>query len=254
MDAPRFFLLAWLGCTSAFSQSVTFGVKAGARLSGDLSSSGETISESKRYTLGPTVEFKLPLGLGLEVNALYKRVGTREFNTDILGDQFRSRDRSNSWEFPILVKYRLHGKAFRPYISGGYAIRAITGSGTVEGICCFSASPSAPTAVTRTVTAYSTQYNVSHGAVVGGGLELKGGPFRISPELRYTRWNNSALSMFPKPSGSPLGDFLALIGFPEVQQELVIARRTGDRARNDAHRVQAQCLRGCGHLVNRLLM
>jgi hypothetical protein len=194
MSVLKFLPLALLGCTAVFSQSVSLGVKGGARLTGDLLSSGETISESKRYTLGPTVEFRLPFRLGLEIDALYKRVGTREFNTDILGDQFRSRDRSNSWEFPILVKYRIPGKIARPYVSGGYAIRAISGSGTAEGICCFSASPSAPSTVARTVTTYSTNYDVSHGVVVGGGVELKAGPLRVSPEIRYTRWNNSALS------------------------------------------------------------
>jgi hypothetical protein len=195
VDGLRFLPFALLGCTAAFSQSVSLGVKGGARLTGDLLSSGERISESKRYTLGPTVEFRLPFRLGLEIDGLYKRVGTREFNTDILGDQFRSRDRSNSWEFPILVKYRIIlGKIARPYVSGGYAIRAISGSGTAENICCFSPSPSVPSTVARTVTTYSTNYDVSHGVVVGGGVELKAGPLSVSPEVRYTRWNNSALS------------------------------------------------------------
>jgi hypothetical protein len=186
-------VLAGLGCTPTFSQSVSFGVKGGARLTGDLVSSGETVSESKRYTLGPMVEFKLPFRLGLEIDALYKRVGTREFNTDILGDQFRTRDRSNSWEFPIQAKYRLPGKRARPYVGSGYALRAISGSGTADSICCFGSS-SVPASVTRTVTTYSTNYDVSQGAVVSGGLELKAGPLKVSPELRYTRWNNHALS------------------------------------------------------------
>jgi hypothetical protein len=194
-----FLLTALLGCSAAFSQSISFGVKGGERLTGDLLSSGETVSESRPYTLGPMVEFRLPFQLGLEIDGLYKRVGTSEFLTDFLGDQYRARDRSNSWEFPILLKYRLPGfrpgKIARPYVSGGYAPRVISGSGTVENICCFTPVPS-PTAppVTRTVTPYSTNYDASQGVVVGGGLELKAGPLRVSPELRYTRWNNNALS------------------------------------------------------------
>ena len=198
VNRPKFVLLALLGCSTAFSQVVTFGVKGGARLTDDLQSSpgvvSATVSESKRYTLGPMVEFKLPFHLGLEVDALYKRVGTSEFEPGPQGYQERARDRSNSWEFPILAKYRFPGKRAKPYASGGYAIRAISGSGVAEISYCCGFSSSATQTV---VDPYPTSYKVSQGVVAGGGLEIKAGPLRVSPEFRYTRWNNSALSVSP---------------------------------------------------------
>jgi hypothetical protein len=137
MRHAKFLLLASLFAATAFAQSVSISVKVGARLADDLQSSGESVSESKRYTVGPTVEFKLPYRLGVGIDALYKRVSTREFSVDILGDQLRSRDRSDSWEFPILVEHRFLRKLPGPYVSGGYSFRHIAGSGTLESICCF---------------------------------------------------------------------------------------------------------------------
>lgn len=140
------------------------------------------------------MEFKLPYRLGVEIDALYKRVGTREFSVDILGGQFRSRDRSNSWEFPILVKYCFLRKLPGPYVSGGYAFRHIAGSGTSESICCF--NPYGPSDPKLTVSTYSTDYRNSSGLVVGGGVEIKAGVLKVSPEFRYTRWLNKAFSAY----------------------------------------------------------
>jgi hypothetical protein len=35
---------------------------------------------------------------------------------------------------------------------------------------------------------------MSHGIVVGGGVRFAIGRLHLSPELRYTRWSNSAIS------------------------------------------------------------
>jgi len=53
------FLLAGQTC---LGQSVSIGVKAGGRLTDDMSSIGSATSESKRYIVGPMVEFGLPAG------------------------------------------------------------------------------------------------------------------------------------------------------------------------------------------------
>jgi len=186
-------LFAGLFTATAFAQRVSLGVKGGVRLNDDLESGGEgaKVSESKRYTLGPTVELKLPHRLSLEIDALYKRLGTSSYSKDITGWGI-SRDRSNSWEFPILAKYRLVRKLPAPYVSGGYAFRHITGSGTLTDFCCVNTfgGPSNPTLTNST---YSTNYKNSSGLVVGGGMELETWYLRFSPEFRYTRWNNWSL-------------------------------------------------------------
>jgi len=189
-----FLLFAGLFTATAFAQRVSLGVKGGIRLNDDLESGGEgtKVSESKRYTLGPTVEFKLPHRLSLEIDALYKRLGTSSYSMDFAGDWGISRDRSNSWEFRILAKYRLSRKLPATYVSGGYAFRHITGSGTLTAFCCINpyGGPSNPTLSHST---YSTNYNDSSGLVVGGGVDFKAWHLRFSPELRYTRWSNKSL-------------------------------------------------------------
>jgi hypothetical protein len=52
-------------------------------------------SESKRYVVGAMLTARLPLGLRMEFDALYRRVGFRSLiGTVVEGD------RGNSWEFP----------------------------------------------------------------------------------------------------------------------------------------------------------
>jgi hypothetical protein len=48
------------------------------------------------YTIGPTVQFGLPLGFRLEADALYPPLGVN------LGSTFSS----SQWRFPILARYR----------------------------------------------------------------------------------------------------------------------------------------------------
>ena len=196
MRCAIFLLFAGLFTATAFAQRVSLGVKGGIRLNDDLESGGEDakVSESKRYTLGPTVEIKLPHRLSLEIDALYKRLGTSSYSADIYGWGI-SRDRSNSWEFPILAKYRLLPKFPAPYVLGGYAFRHITGSGTFTGFCCINTfgGPSNPT---LTHSTYSTNYNDSSGLVAGGGVDFKAWRLRFSPELRYTRWLGKSLYDF----------------------------------------------------------
>lgn len=46
------------------------------------------------------------------------------------------------------------------------------------------------------MSTYSTDYRNSSGLVVGGGLEIKAGVLKVSPEFRYTRWLNRAFSAY----------------------------------------------------------
>ncbi len=74
---------------------------------------------SKRYVVGPALDIGLPLGFGVEVDALYRREG---FQTSF-GNAFysaSSQERANSWEFPILLKYRLPVPVIKPFVEVGY--------------------------------------------------------------------------------------------------------------------------------------
>ncbi|MCX6606339.1 MAG: hypothetical protein NTV52_22495 [Acidobacteria bacterium] len=61
------------------------------------------------FVVGPMFELLLPAGLGVELNALYRR-----------GNNV------GSLEFPLLGKYRFPGIVVRPTISGGFVFQRLT--------------------------------------------------------------------------------------------------------------------------------
>jgi len=113
------------GCI-CYGQSLSVGAVGGARVTDDLSGAGAT-SVSKRYVVGPALDIDLPLGLGVEVDALYRREGFQSsFSNAFIG--VSSEERANSWEFPILPKYKLPIPLAKPFLEAGYAPRVIHGS------------------------------------------------------------------------------------------------------------------------------
>ena len=142
-------------------------------------------TSTNRYIIGPTAELKLPFGLGVEVDALYRRFsyngnGTISGITTALTSTDTT---SGAWEFPLLVKYRFPMKIVHPYVDAGVAWDKLSGlsqavTKTVANITS-STSTSNPLELTN---------NVSRGFVLGAGLSIKALVIHISPEIRYTRW------------------------------------------------------------------
>src|SRR5712692_8864542 len=100
---PLFLLL--LGAAAAVAQPFSFGVKAGVPLTDFLSTVQSPNfgynSNTKRYIVGPTVELRLPFGLGIELDALYRRMDYTSTSNFI--DAFTSGSTTgNAWEFPLL--------------------------------------------------------------------------------------------------------------------------------------------------------
>ena len=171
------------------AQRIGVGVKGGVRTTNDIV--GSATSESKRYVAGPMLDVSLPLGLGIEIDALYSRFGYRTANGGFWGS-FTSVTRANVWEFPILGKYRLPFPLIHPYVSAGYAPRRVTGSYNSQGY-------------TVDLSTGNRQWYTQHGSwepeagggvVIGGGVELGGRHFRIAPEVRYTRWRNDVINTY----------------------------------------------------------
>jgi len=178
VDRLGFFLLFLLPC---FCQSLSIGVKGGVRATGDFNGSGA--SESKRYAVGPALEAKLPLRFALEVDVLYSSFGLR--STDgFFGTVFHQSWRANSWEFPIVGKFRPAGPI---YVEGGYVPRTLHGSARFDSTTVDFAGNG-----TRQVIDQKTDYQVSHGVLAGGGIDWPMGRLRLSPEVRYTRWLTDA--------------------------------------------------------------
>lgn len=183
--------LALLAAGSCCAQRIGFGIKGGVRATDDIDSYSAE-SESKRYVIGPMIDVALPLGFGVEVDALYRRTGFRTGNGGFWGS-FQARYRANTWEFPMLLKYRLPLPFVKPYAEVGYAPRHIAGSYTSVGY-----SVDVPTG-TRTFYGPSRsdwRPDVSHGLITGAGVEFGGQHLRIAPEFRYTRWNNDPINSY----------------------------------------------------------
>lgn len=169
-----------------FGQTVSLGALAGGRVTDDMSGAA-AIGQSRSYVLGPAVGVDLPLGFGVEVDALYRREGYETGYGNFAYSIF-SVERANSWEFPLLAKYRLPLPFVKPFVEVGYAPRLIRGTISSIGTTYF------PQQLPTQSGTYKTDWPVSQGIVAGGGVRLGIGVFQIAPTVRYTHWSNSAVS------------------------------------------------------------
>jgi len=177
----RLLLLLLAAAPVAFSQ-LSFGLKAGVPLTDTIDAArsigaGYT-TNTKRYTVGPTVELRLPWGLGVEVDALYKNI-----NYNGTTGLYASSTTGSSWQFPFLLKKRFSGGAVRPYIGAGPAFQHLFGLNQVTRY--FAGSGSTTTGDPMEVGGRS-----GAGGVLEAGFELHIGPLKLSPEVRYTRWGS----------------------------------------------------------------
>ena len=182
-----------LGC-EANGQRFSFGVKGGTPLS-DTSRSAEIDDRfsgyglwslsTRRYTVGGTFEVRVPFGLYVEVDALYKRTDTTQsaFFSPFFGSITRLA--ANSWEFPMLLKHRWN-RRFRPFAALGGTFRRIEGFDTSVERFAYGLNP--PYSVYR----YRIDQPLTQGGIASGVgmLLLSIGPLKITPELRYTRWTS----------------------------------------------------------------
>ncbi|HEY4086716.1 MAG TPA: outer membrane beta-barrel protein [Bryobacteraceae bacterium] len=194
------FVSALLAPFSAFAQSpfpISLGVKGGAALTDAFSDStlpfsngtSRTYSPKHDYVVGPMLEVRLPMGVSVEGDALYRPLNlnaVQSFN----GPTSTLAYSVTSWEFPILVKYHLGFPIVKPFIEAGPSFRYVKG---------FSA------------TQLSTK-----GFSAGLGVEAKALFVRVAPEFRYTHWGsdfNEGVSGFNPESNSNQVEFLVGISF-----------------------------------------
>ena len=117
----------------AAAQLLGLGIEGGARVSNDVFGNlGDISSESKHYIVGPRVDVHLPRNFFVEVEALYRPFGfsAHNFSPAIA---LTTRERANSWEFPVLLKYRYPGFVAHPFIGAGYEPRFVHGNDVVNG-------------------------------------------------------------------------------------------------------------------------
>ncbi|MBZ2178201.1 MAG: hypothetical protein ACK58M_20865 [Acidobacteriota bacterium] len=166
------FQLLVLLLTAAFllpAQSIGVGFKGGVPVKDAYRftrQGGASVLRDGDFVVGPLFEVRLPAGVGIELNALYRQgAGSR------------------TWELPLLLKYRFPGVLVRPVVGGGYSFQRLS---DLPGL------------------------NNRQGVVASGGVEFKLPRLRLTPELRYTRFNEQ------RPSSGLLtgtNQLDALIGF-----------------------------------------
>lgn len=180
-------LLAGGGC--AFSQPFTGGFRGGIPFT-DFLSAAESGSVSystvtNRYILGVTAELRLPFGLGVELDAMYRHLNyaSNSGTTGVTTVFTSSSTTANAWEFPLLAKYRFPSKLVRPYVDAGVAWDTLQGlSQTVQKVVAggtTTTTSSSPAELNQTTTM---------GFVTGVGVDVHALVVHISPEIRYTRW------------------------------------------------------------------
>ena len=173
------------------AQPVQVGVKGGFVLT---DSTRQTNDESRNYTVGPTIEFRLPLNFGIETGFLYKRIGT---DAIFLFDNNRAvyRIRGDSFEIPVVGKYYMRSsRVFTPYLGLGVAMRRTWQ--TTEGSTTGPPNPFFSTGNFRR----SEVSPWGAGAVGGAGVQFQHGRWKLSPEFRYTRWSQEGQSIPRNPN------------------------------------------------------
>jgi hypothetical protein len=202
-------LLFLLGSISVFAQPFSAGIKGGVPLTDFLNAAGNGVfnytAPTQRYIIGGVAEVRLPLGLGVEFDALYRRLGYT--GSGNLVDVFTaSATTANNWEFPLLLKYRFHFPVVRPYLDAGVAWDTLAGlKQTITGVSRLDlSSTSSPSELKK---------NTTMGFVVGGGVDIHAIFLHISPEIRFTRWNSAQISDAAGLLHSNLNQAEFLVGF-----------------------------------------
>jgi hypothetical protein len=170
-------LLFLLASLPLAAQNISFGVRGGVPLT-DLVDTAQSQaaginSNFPRYVIGPTVEVRLPFGLGFHIDALY-----RKMSFEATAGQAAASASYGFWQFPILLKYRMGAGNFRPFVSGGPSFSKLTGTGGI-GSCAITAGQN--NCIGRVLDDGGT------GVAFGAGLDMKVPFFRLAPEIRYTR-------------------------------------------------------------------
>lgn len=154
---------------------IIFGARGGASLNDDANTVASVASGgslAKTYAVGPTLGVRLPLGFSVEGDALYNR---QNLNFGQFGG-FAAGLRSDSWEFPVMLRYTAGRGMLAPVFGGGVSVRHINNFGSVPSYLFG-----------------STNAN-SVGFVAAAGFSWRAGRVSVTPEVRYTRWQSGSLA------------------------------------------------------------
>lgn len=169
----RQFALMLVVCSNVFAAGpLIIGGRAGTGLNSSIASAFDAIPSNvagRNFTVGPTLGVRLPFGFSVEGDALYNRQTLGLGLASISGLDVHT----DWWEFPVMAKFTPMRGPISPVIGAGV---------TVQHINNFGGLPSY-------LLGRATQSN-SVGFVAGAGVAFRVGAVSVTPELRYTRWND----------------------------------------------------------------
>jgi hypothetical protein len=161
---------------------------------------------SRRYTVGPSVEFAVTDHFSVQFNPLYRRfrsdlpfhittsptlfqtsTGITSTGTQTIGYGYRTS--TNAWELPLIAKYYFGrpDSSWRFFAGTGYSFAL--GWQRTKGTQSFQTSQDPSVSIVPIDFSYRTPTQV--GAVFSEGVSWQKGRWALAPELRYTRWGNS---------------------------------------------------------------
>jgi len=181
------FLLILLGCASLAAQPISVGVKGGLPLTefvDTFSDGGVTLRSSNHLIIGPSVELRLPGGIGVELDALYRRFNYNA-NSSVVNSILHIDTSGNHWEFPLLLKKRLGGEGpVHPFVAAGFSFSKLSGLKSVV------TNPQSTLTLNQPA---ELKNDFATGVVIGGGIDIKALLIHIIPEIRFTRWNRDQI-------------------------------------------------------------
>ena len=181
-------------------ERVSLGVTGGVPLGRVTPGHSVDKEESRRYTLGPSVDLSLTGKWSVTVNPLYKRTGSTVAYPAYFFDpgpdsavQFGnqpSRMRSHSLELPVIGKYQFgrdHSR-WRPFVGTGFAFQ----TAWQEASNRYVTRAKDTGALTFFDNTFSRRTATDTGVILSTGLTFRRGPLQFSPEIRYTRWGSAS--------------------------------------------------------------
>ncbi|MGO9241115.1 MAG: outer membrane beta-barrel protein [Bryobacteraceae bacterium] len=189
------FVLACIALPLQAQLPLGFGLKGGARLTDFTASSSDVTTADHVYTIGPYAELRLPFGLSIEADLLYKKSGSTLVNiVPLTGLASLQQFDMDSFDVPLLLKKKFDtGMIFRPFVEAGLANRYSTG---IPGPFFTMPTPIGGNPAYGLYT--STTSGWQEGLVLGGGVQFKILMVKISGELRWSRYGNISASTVPK--------------------------------------------------------
>lgn len=151
------------------------------------------------WTGGPTVELHLPLNFSVEFDALFRtyrqnRTYPLRFESNLNTLTGSTVQKTDAWDFPLMLKYRFRVGPIRPFVNAGYfwtressEVTSITTCNGPAGSCLPPDLPYPPGA------AFFRNTSISRGYVAGAGIEFRTRFVRIAPEVRFNRPTHGGL-------------------------------------------------------------